>query len=70
MTHRQQAIYNLGVAIGHLNNGRDYESLAQAEFHVALALLEMTRADPQRIACDMLIATLEREKQRRLDAGQ
>lgn len=64
MTHRQMAVYHLGCAMGHLQ-GWDFKSLAHAEFHVALALLEMARADPDRISCDMLIAALEHEKQRR-----
>jgi hypothetical protein len=65
MTHRQTAIYQLGVAIGHLNSGHDHKSLANAEFHVALALLEMAKSDPDKVACDMLIAALEQEKKRR-----
>lgn len=32
---------------------------------MALALLEMAKADPDRVSCDMLIAALEQEKQRR-----
>jgi len=70
MNHRHRAIYHLGVAIGHLNGWKGsggYTSLAEAEFHVSLALLEMTRADPDRVACDMLIAVLEQEKQRRAE---
>ena len=64
MTHRQRAVYHLGVAIGHLQ-GVDHPSLANAEFQVCLALLEMVKADPERISCDMLIDVLEREKKRR-----
>lgn len=64
MTNRQRAVYHLGVAIGHLQSV-DYKSLANAEFQVCLALLEMVKADPERISCDMLIDVLEREKKRR-----
>lgn len=64
MTPRQRAVYHLGVAIGHLQ-GIDAPSLANAEFQVCLALLEMVRADPERVSCDMLIDVLEREKKRR-----
>jgi hypothetical protein len=66
MTHRQVAIYNLGIAISHLQK-YDHESLAYAEFYVALALLEMTKADPHRISCDMLLAALEQKKRRNDD---
>jgi hypothetical protein len=62
MTHRQVAVYNLGIAISHLQK-YDHESLAYAEFYVALALLEMTKADPHRISCDMLLTALTQEKQ-------
>lgn len=64
MTPRQRAVYHLGQAIGHLQ-GCDFKSLANAEFQVCLALLEMVKADPERVSCDMLIDVLEREKKRR-----
>lgn len=60
------AVYHLGCAMGHMQKW-DFESLAHAELHVGLALLEMAKADPDRISCDILIAALEQDKQRRLN---
>lgn len=64
--HHQRALVALAKAAGSIvAYPPDAQKLAAAIFHTSVALQEMAKADPEFVACDLLLEVLDAELARR-----